>query len=65
MSERGYGWITPHNGAPDVFFHARALVPPLWFDDGLLLNQNVELEVEVTERGPRATFVRQINAGAK
>jgi CspA family cold shock protein len=53
---KGYGFITPADGNPDVFVHFSAIV-----GDGfrtLAEGQNVNFEVEQGPKGPQATQVQ-------
>jgi CspA family cold shock protein len=54
--DRGFGFVAVPNG-PDVFFHCRDLDDGLEFSEQLK-GQRVEVEVEPSDKGPRATFVR-------
>ena len=57
-AEKGYGFIAPDGGAPDVFVHYSAIqgdgFPPLEE------NQRVEFEVGQGAKGPQAEEVRSI-----
>ena len=55
MNQNGFCFITCP-GRPDVFCHASNL-EDLAFNDSLVSRQ-VEFEIEVTDRGPRAVRVR-------
>ena len=58
-AEKGFGFITPDDGGPDVFVHFSALP-----DDGgyrsLEEGERVELDVRPGERGPTAGDVRRL-----
>ncbi|AJF68335.1 hypothetical protein SVTN_32285 [Streptomyces vietnamensis] len=52
---RGYGFIAPDNGEEDVFLHANdLLIPEAYLRSGLA----VEFDVDVGDRGPKASSVR-------
>jgi CspA family cold shock protein len=56
-AERGYGFLAPEDGSPDVFVHASEIVG----DGGakvLREGQGVEFEVGENDRGPQALRVR-------
>jgi CspA family cold shock protein len=59
VHEKGFGFIAPSDGPPDIWFHASDLVD-LSFGEHLK-----ELHVEFvdfsTEKGPRATSVRALD----
>jgi CspA family cold shock protein len=58
MADKGYGFITPDDGTPDVFFHQSAIEA-----DGyrsLQDSQRVEYTASPSPRGPRADQVRPI-----
>ena len=58
MADKGYGFIAPDDGTPDVFFHQSAIEA-----DGyrsLQDNQRVEYTVAQGPKGPRAEQVRPI-----
>ena len=53
--QKGFGFITPEDGSKDIFVHHTAITM-----DGfktLRENQEVEFEVEQSDKGPRATNV--------
>lgn len=55
-SEKGYGFIAPDGGAPDVFVHFSEIVGNGYrsLEDG----QRVEFEVTQGQKGPQASQVR-------
>ncbi|WLD65851.1 MULTISPECIES: transcription antiterminator/RNA stability regulator CspE [Pseudomonas] len=56
--EKGFGFITPDDGSPDLFVHFSAIQT-----DGyrsLEENQKVEFEVTQGPRGPQAANVRAL-----
>ena len=55
ITDRGFGFISDTDGR-DIFFHQGSLVDVKFTD--LSVNQDVEFEVEKTEKGPRAIDVR-------
>jgi CspA family cold shock protein len=58
MADKGYGFIAPDDGTPDVFFHQSAIDA-----DGyrsLQDNQRVEYTATLGPKGPRAEQVRPI-----
>lgn len=57
-SEKGFGFITPEDGSPDVFVHFSAIS-----GDGyrnLDENQRVEYDVSAGQKGPQASNVRPV-----
>ena len=55
---KGFGFITPSDGSPDVFVHFSEIVA-----DGfksLTEGQKVEFETQPGPKGPRATGVRPV-----
>ncbi len=57
-AEKGFGFITPDDGSPDLFVHFSAIQT-----DGyrsLEENQKVEFEVTQGPRGPQAANVRAL-----
>jgi CspA family cold shock protein len=55
--EKGFGFITPDDGSQDVFVHQTAIVAEGFrsLDEG----SAVEYETESSDKGPKATNVRQ------
>ena len=62
LTDRGFGFIASNDGA-DVFFHMSTLESGSQFDM-LREGQPVEYEADSGDRGPRATMVRIVEAGA-
>ena len=56
--EKGYGFITPDGGAPDVFVHFSAIQATGY--RSLEENQRVEFDVQQGQKGPQAANVRAI-----
>ena len=59
VSERGFGFISDTDGR-EVFFHQSSLMDVKFSD--LTENQEVEFEIEKSEKGPRAANVRIVKA---
>ena len=57
-ADRGYGFIAPDDGTPDLFVHYSAV--KAGGDRGLQDDQRVEFTVGRGARGPRAEEVRPI-----
>jgi len=57
-AEKGYGFIAPDGGAPDVFVHFSEIVGNGYrsLEDG----QRVEFEVTQGQKGPQASQVRSL-----
>ena len=55
-AEKGYGFIAPDGGAPDVFVHFSKLLSPGPLEDG----QRVQFEVVEGPKGPQADRVEVI-----
>ena len=55
-ARRGYGFIIPEDGGPDVFVHRRVLQDSAHLRR-LLPGQGVEYDARVTDRGTKATKV--------
>ena len=56
VTEKNFGFITPEDGAKDIFFHATALSGGLQFSE-LKQGDAVSFDVEDSEKGPRAANV--------
>jgi len=54
--KKGYGFLIPSNGGPDVFCHANAIVGNR---RELLKDEPVEYEAEATPKGIQATIVQR------
>lgn len=55
---KGYGFVTPDDGSRDLFVHHSSIQ-----GDGfktLAENQEVEFEVEQTDKGPKAVNVKKV-----
>ena len=57
--EKGYGFIAPEDGSPDVFVHHSAIVGTGF--KTLAENDVVEFDTEQGEKGPRAANVTKIS----
>ena len=53
--QKGYGFITPEDGSPDVFVHHTAIQGEGFRT--LSENQTVEFEILQTDKGPKAANV--------
>ena len=53
--QKGYGFITPEDGSPDVFVHHTAVQGEGF--KTLSENQAVQFEIMQTEKGPKAANV--------
>jgi len=56
--EKGFGFLSPDDGSPDLFVHASALVGDDGSYHGLQEGDRVEYEVVPGERGPQAAQAR-------
>ena len=56
--QKGYGFITPEDGTPDVFVHHTAIRGEGF--KSLAENQAVEFEVTQSDKGPKAANVVKI-----
>ena len=56
--QKGYGFITPEDGSKDLFVHHTAILAEGF--KSLAENQQVEFEVEQSQKGPRAANVRAL-----
>ena len=57
-AEKGFGFIAPSDGAPDVFAHYSAIVSEGF--RSLEENQRVEFDVTQGPKGPQATNIRAL-----
>jgi len=57
--EKGYGFIAPEDGSPDVFVHHTAIMGTGF--KTLAENDVVEFDTEQGEKGPRAANVMKIS----
>jgi CspA family cold shock protein len=55
-SKKGYGFITPEEGAKDVFVHCSDIVPR---DEDISEGDMVIFEIEKSKRGYKAVNVRK------
>ena len=56
--EKGFGFITPEDGSPDVFVHFSAISGEGYRN--LDENQRVEYDVTAGQKGPQASNVRPV-----
>lgn len=54
-AEKGYGFITPDDGSPDVFVHHSAIQAQGF--RSLSENQTVQFDLNQTDKGPKAANV--------
>lgn len=59
--DKGFGFISPESGGPDVFVHARALADGL---PDLVEGDRVTYDIVVSEKGPQARDVRLVRSSA-
>ncbi|GIF63740.1 cold-shock protein [Asanoa ishikariensis] len=57
-ADKGFGFITPDGGGPDVFAHFSAIAASGF--RSLEENQRVEFDVEQGQKGPQAANIRTI-----
>lgn len=57
-NQKGFGFITPVDGGKDVFVHHTAIKMEGY--KTLAEKQEVEFDLEQTDKGPRATNVRPL-----
>jgi CspA family cold shock protein len=56
--EKGYGFITPEDGSPDVFVHHSSIQGQGF--KTLAENERVQFEIESGQKGPRAANVTKL-----
>ena len=57
VRDKGFGFITPHDGSEDVFFHRSRLAPRVEFTE-LREGEEVEFQSRPGEKGPQAFDVK-------
>ncbi len=57
-AEKGFGFITPDGGGPDVFAHYSAIAASGY--RSLEENQKVEFEITQGQKGPQASDIRPL-----
>ncbi|CAA9386667.1 MAG: Cold shock protein of CSP family [uncultured Quadrisphaera sp.] len=57
-AEKGFGFITPDGGGPDVFAHYSAIASSGY--RSLEENQKVEFEITQGQKGPQASDIRTV-----
>lgn len=57
--QKGYGFVTPDDGSPDIFVHHSAIQSEGF--RSLMENDAVEFETEAGPKGPRASRVVKIS----
>jgi cold shock protein len=57
-STKGYGFVTPDDGSPDVFVHFSAIDGTGYRE--LIEGERVEFEQTQGQKGPQATKVRKL-----
>lgn len=57
-NEKGYGFITPDEGGPDLFAHFSSIETEGF--KSLAENQKVEFEVAQGDKGPQAAHIRPL-----
>jgi cold shock protein len=57
-STKGYGFVTPDDGSPDVFVHFSAIDGTGYRE--LVEGERVEFEQTQSQKGPQATKVRKL-----
>ena len=56
--QKGYGFITPKDGSPDVFVHHTSILGEGF--KTLAENQTVEFEAMSSDKGPKAANVQKL-----
>jgi len=56
--QKGYGFITPEDGSPDVFAHHSAITMEGFRT--LAENQKVEFDMVTSDKGPKAANIRAL-----
>lgn len=57
--QKGFGFITPEDGSKDLFVHHTSILAQGF--KTLRENQQVEFDVEQSEKGPRAANVKALD----
>lgn len=57
ISDRGFGFIKPEGGGPDLFFHRSAVANGF---EKLAEGDQIEFEYGNSPKGPRAEDIRQV-----
>jgi len=58
-NQKGFGFITPENGAKDVFVHHTSILGEGY--KSLSENQQVEFDTEESPKGPKAVNVKPLS----
>lgn len=59
-AEKGYGFIEPEDGSKDIFVHKNN-IENLGYQEGLNDGEEVEFDVEETDKGLSAIDVRRVD----
>ncbi len=57
--QKGFGFITPEDGSKDLFVHHSSIIADGY--KSLAENQQVEFDVEQSDKGPRAANVKALS----